>query len=158
MRGYPRVVEGYPKNDITYVYEDVSLTGPYTRQTGNYTRYGSVTDLVRAADDRYVIFGSGDEVAVDFDAAHLPPLPAGWTRDYFFYANGFAKDMDFYAAHGDTVSPLPFHTLIPYPYPAGVAYPEDESHLRYEIEYNTRGVAGAAGAEYRFNYPSAPRH
>jgi tetratricopeptide (TPR) repeat protein len=151
--GYPRVVEGNPRNDLSYVYEDVSATGPYTRQTGNYTRYGDVTDLVRAPDDEYVIFGSGDEVAVDFDSTHLPELPDGWTRDYFFYANGFAKDMDFYAAHGDTVSPLPFHTLVPYPYPKGVAYPEDERHLKYMLEYNTRGVAGPAGDTFRFGYP-----
>jgi Flp pilus assembly protein TadD len=148
--GYPRVVEGTPRNDLSYIYEDVSETGPYTRQTGNYTRYGDVTDLVRAPDDEYVIFGSGDEVAVDFDSTHLPELPDAWTRDYFFYANGFAKDMDFYAAHGDTVSPLPFHTLAPYPYPKGVGYPEDERHLKYMLEYNTRGVAGPAGDAFRF--------
>ncbi|HXN99256.1 MAG TPA: FG-GAP-like repeat-containing protein [Candidatus Acidoferrales bacterium] len=151
--GYPRVVEGNPRNDLSYIYEEVSETGPYTRQTGNYTRYGDVTDLVRAPDDEYVIFGSGDEVAVDFDSTHLPELPDGWTRDYFFYANGFAKDMDFYAAHGDTVSPLPFHTLVPYPYPKGVGYPEDERHLKYMLEYNTRGVAGPAGDSFRFEYP-----
>ena len=153
FRGYPGVVEGNPRNDLTYVYEDLSLTGPYTRQIGNYTRYGDVTDLVRAPDDEYVIFGSGDEVAVDFDSTRLPDLPAGWTRDYFFYANGFAKDMDFYAAHGDTVSPLPFHTLVPYPYPQGVGYSEDERHLKYLLEYNTRGVAGPAGDSFRFEYP-----
>jgi Flp pilus assembly protein TadD len=157
FRGYPRVVEGYPRNNISYIYEDVSLTGPYTRQTGNYTRYGDVTNLVSTSDDRYVIFGSGDEVAVDFDATHTPDLPAGWTRDYFFYADGFAKDMDFYAAHGDTVSPMPFHTLIPYPYPAGTAYPSDDAHLKYEMEYNTRGVAGPAGSTYRFTYKDSPR-
>ena len=151
--GYPRVVEGNPRNDLSYIYEDVSETGPYTRQTGNYTRYGDVTDLVRSPDDEYVIFGSGDEVAVDFDSTHLPDLPDGWTRDYLFYANGFAKDMDFYAAHGDTVSPLPFHTLVPYPYPKGVGYPEDERHLKYMLEYNTRGVAGPAGDSFRFEYP-----
>ncbi|MGA2846152.1 MAG: FG-GAP-like repeat-containing protein [Candidatus Acidiferrales bacterium] len=151
--GYPRVVEGNPRNDLSYIYEDVSETGPYTRQTGNYTRYGDVTDLLRAPDDEYVIFGSGDEVVVDFDPTHLPDLPDGWTRDYFFYANGFAKDMDFYAAHGDTVSPLPFHTLVPYPYPQGVGYPEDERHLKYMLEYNTRGVAGPAGDAFRFDYP-----
>jgi Flp pilus assembly protein TadD len=151
--GYPRVKEGNPRNDLSYIYEDVSPTGPYTRQTGNYTRYGDVTDLVRAPDDEYVIFGSGDEVAVDFDSTHLPELPDGWTRDYFFYANGFAKDMDFYAAHGDTVSPLPFHTRGPYPYPQGVGYPEDERHLKYMLEYNTRGVAGPAGDTFRFEYP-----
>ena len=153
FRGYPRVVEGSTRNDLSYVYEDVSATGPYTRQIGNYTRYGDVTELVRASDDEYVIFGSGDEVAVDFDASHLPDLPEGWTRDYFFYADGFAKDMDFYAAHGDTVTPLPFHTLKPYPYPVGVSYPEDERYLKYMLEYNTRGVAGPAGDSFRFKYP-----
>jgi len=153
FRGYPRVVEGNPKNDLSYVYEDVSATGPYSRQIGNYTRYGDVTDLVRKTDDKFVIFGSGDEVAVDFDSTHLPDIPDGWTRDYFFYADGFAKDMDFYAAHGDTVAPLPFHTSVPYPYPNGVAYPEDPQHLKYMLDYNTRGVAGPAGDGFRFNYP-----
>ncbi|MFZ0413025.1 MAG: FG-GAP-like repeat-containing protein [Candidatus Acidiferrales bacterium] len=150
--GYPRVVEGKQANDLTYVYEDVSATGPYTRQTGNYTRYGDVSDLVSASDNKYVIFGSGDQVSVDFDATHLPDLPDGWTRDYFFYADGFAKDMDFYAAHGDTVSPMPFHTAAPYPYPAGTAYPSDLDHLKYELEYNTRGVAGPAGPTFQFDY------
>ncbi len=157
FRGYPRVVEGNPKNDLSYVYEDVSATGPYARQIGNYTRFGDVTDLMRKTDDEYVIFGSGDEVAVDFDSTHLPDIPSGWTRDYFFYANGFAKDMDFYAAHGDTVAPLPFHTDVPYPYPAGVAYPEDQKHLEYMLKYNTRGVAGPAGDSFRFDYPKAEK-
>ena len=152
-RGYPRVVEHNPKNDLTYIYEDVSLTGPYTRQIGNYTRYGDVTALVRAVDDEYVVFGSGDEVAVNFDATHLPALPAGWVRDYFFFSDGFAKDMDFYAAHGDTVTPLPFHTLVPYPYPAGLAYPEDERHINYLLEYNTRSVSSPAGSKFLFTFP-----
>jgi len=156
FRGYPRVVEHNPRNDLTYIYEEVSATGPYTRQTGNYTRYGDVTALVRASDNKYVVFGSGDEVILDFDSTHLPELPAGWTRDSFFYADGFAKDIDFYAAHGDTVAPLPFHTLVPYPYPAGIAYPSDLDHLRYQLEYNTRGVAGPAVDTFRFQYPSQP--
>ena len=160
FRGYPLVVEGNPKkgdpvDDIRYVYSDISPTGPYARQIGNYTRYGDVTPLVRAADDEYVIYGSGDEVAVSFDSTRLPPLPAGWTRDYFFYANGFAKDMDFYAAHGGTVAPLPFHTLIPYPYPRGVAYPADDRHFEWQLEYNTRSVAGPAGPVYLFQYPGS---
>ena len=152
FRGYPRVVEGNPVDDLTYVYEDVSATGPYARQTGNYTRYGDVTSLLTATDDKYVIFGSGDEVAVDFDPAGLPPVPEGWVRDYFFYADGYAKDMDFYAAYGSTVAPMPFHTPFPYPYPAGIVYPEDPSHLQYELDFNTRGVAGPSGPEYLFQY------
>jgi tetratricopeptide (TPR) repeat protein len=153
FRGYPQVVEGNPKNDIHYIYENVSATGPYTRQTGYYTRYGDVKELVTKADNEYVIFGSGDEVGVEFDPAKLPPVAAGWTRDYFFYANGFAKDMDFYAAHGDTVSPLPFHTLTPYPYPAGIGYPLDAEHLRYILDYDTRPVSGPAGSSFQFQYP-----
>jgi hypothetical protein len=61
--------------------------------------------------------------------------------------------MDFYAAHGDTVAPLPFHTPVPYPYPDGVAYPEDKEHIKYMLEYNTRGVAGPAVDNFRFKYP-----
>jgi tetratricopeptide (TPR) repeat protein len=152
FRGYPQVVEGNPKNDIHYIYENVSATGPYTRQTGYYTRYGDVKELVAATDNKYVIFGSGDEVAVNFDPSKLPPVPERWTRDYFFYADGFAKDMDFYAAYGDTVSPLPFHTLVPYPYPDGIGYPLDADHLNYILNYNTRPVSGPAGPSLLFRY------
>ncbi len=38
-------------------------------------------------------------------------LPQGWVRDYFFIANGYEKDMDFYAYRGDTVDPLPFRDM-----------------------------------------------
>jgi hypothetical protein len=62
--------------------------------------------------------------------------------------------MDFYAEYGDTVAPLPFHTLVPYPYPAGVAYPLDDEHVKYLLEYNTRGVAGPASPSFKFSYPS----
>lgn len=155
FRGYPKVVEGNPVDDLTYIYEDVSATGPYARQMGNYTRYGDVKDLLTATDDKFVIFGSGDEITVDFDPSDLPPVAEGWVRDYFLYADGFAKDMDFYAAYGDTVSPMPFHTTFPYPYPPGVVYPDDKEHLQYQLEYNTRGVAGPSGREYLFEYKPA---
>ena len=59
-------------------------------------------------------------------------------RDYFFYANGFEKDLDFYAAHAFTVEPLPRHGLDSYPYAEGKDYPSDNDHLRYLLEYNTR--------------------
>jgi tetratricopeptide (TPR) repeat protein len=156
FRGYPRAIEGNPPADLTYVYDEVSQTGPFARQAGNYTRYGNVRDLLTKVDDEYVIFGSGDEVAAEFDPSGLPPLPQGWVRDYFFYANGFDKDMDFYAAHGDTVDPLPFHTLVPYPYPAGTAFPEDAQHLQYNLEYNTRPVSGAPPESFRFIFRKEP--
>lgn len=152
FRGYPREIRGNPPGDIRYVHEEVSLTGPYARPAGNYTRYGDVRALLKAAEDRFVILGSGDEVALDFDPAGLPPLPAGWRRDYFFYADGFAKDMDFYAAHAYTVEPLPFHAMGRYPYAPLKSYPQDEPYLTYLLEDNAREISGRPAASFRFRY------
>jgi hypothetical protein len=119
---------------------------------GNYTRYGDVRDLLRASDDRFAVFSSGEGVKLDFDPAKLPTLPAGWARDYFFYADGFEKDLDFYAAHGFTVEPLPRHTLTPYPYPTGQEYPSDAEHLKYQLDYNTRQQSGHLPSSLKYNY------
>ncbi len=104
-------------------------------------------------DDRLVVFGSGDEVALDFDPSKLPPTPKGWVRDYFFVANGYEKDMDFYAAQGDTVEPLPFHSMGTYPYGAGKSFPLDELHLNDLLKYNTRQLSGNEPRGYSFAYP-----
>jgi len=83
---------------------------------GTYTRYGDVLPLLSALDDESVVFGSGDEVRLDFDPSKLSALPQGWVRDYFFAAYGYEKDMDFYAAEGNFVAPLPFLRMGDYPY------------------------------------------
>ncbi|HEY8669276.1 MAG TPA: ASPIC/UnbV domain-containing protein, partial [Terriglobales bacterium] len=149
--GYPRQIEDRPPGNVKYVYKEVSRTGPYARQAGTYTRYGDVLPLLTAFDDELVVFGSGEEVALEFDPAKLPPLPKGWSRDYFFQANGYEKDMDFYAAEGSTVEPLPFQRMGTYPYP-GKSFPADDEHLKYMLEFNTRFVSGnePRGYEYRF--------
>ncbi len=138
---------------MKYVYEEASATGPYTRPVGAYTRYGDVRPLLSSFDDRFVVFGSGDEVALDFDPSRLPPLPKGWVRDYFFVANGYEKDMDFYAAQGDVVEPLPFRGMGTYPYGAGKSFPLDEPHLNDLLNYNTRHLSGNEPRGYSFNYP-----
>ena len=150
--GYPRQVEGNPPGDLDYVYEEVSPTGPFAQHIGNYTRTGDVRALLAEAEDRFAIFGTGEEVALEFDPSSLPPLPAGWARDYFFFADGFVKDMDFYEAHALTVDPLPFHDMGRYPYPPTKSYPPGEAHLKYQLDYNTRPVSGRAGSLFRFNY------
>jgi tetratricopeptide (TPR) repeat protein len=152
FRGYPREVRGEPASDIGYVYEEVSRTGPYARHAGNYTRYGDVSELLGHADDRFVILGSGDEVRMEFDPSGLAPLPEGWARDYFFYADGFSKDMDFYAAYGYTVEPLPFHAMRGYPYRDGEGYPLEGPYLKYRLDTNTRQVSGRNGSSLRFDY------
>ena len=100
------------------MFEDVSRHGPYARHRGFYTKYGDVTPLLRRDEDQFVIFGSGEHVAIDFDASALPPVREGWTRDYEIYLNGYVKDMDFYGAFSQTVAPLPFRQMPGYPYPS----------------------------------------
>jgi Tfp pilus assembly protein PilF len=151
--GYPREIRLTPASDTTYSYTQRSMSGPYARAAGNYTRYGDVRQLLQEPDDRFVVFSSGEGVKLDFDPRKLAALPAGWVRDYFFYANGFEKDLDFYAAHAFTVEPLPRHTLIPYPYPDGKEYPADDEHLRYQLEYNTRQRSDRMPATLRYHYP-----
>jgi Tfp pilus assembly protein PilF len=155
--GYPREVRLQPASDTTYSYTNRSMTGPYARAAGNYTRYGDVHDLLRASDDRFVVFGSGEGIKLDFDPHSVPALPVGWVRDYFFYADGFEKDLDFYAADAFTVEPLPRHSLLPYPYPAGEDYPGDAGHLKYQLEYNTRTRSDRMPPSLRFQYPKGPR-
>jgi tetratricopeptide (TPR) repeat protein len=151
--GYPREIRLTPASDTTYSFANRSKTGPYAHAAGNYTRYGDVLDLLSAADDRFVVFGSGEGVKLDFDPRSLPALPAGWVRDYFFYANGFEKDLDFYAARAFSVEPLPRHTPLPYPYPAGQEYPDDAQHLGYQLEYNTRQRSDRLPASLSYRYP-----
>ena len=150
--GYPKEIRLHPASDTTYSYSRRSMSGPYARAAGNYTRFGDVRALLDAADDRFVVFGSGEGVKLDFDPRRLPALPEGWVRDYFFYANGFEKDLDFYAAHAFTVEPLPKHSLTPYPYPEGKDYPADDEHLRYQLEYNTRQRSGKLPPTLRYQY------
>jgi tetratricopeptide (TPR) repeat protein len=153
FHGFPLKIENKPPGNVEYIYEKVSATGPYTRPAGAYTRYGDVLPLITQSDDRVAVFGSGDEIALDFDPANLPALPKGWTRDYFFLANGYEKDMDFYAFKGDTVDPLPFGAMGTYPYPEG-KYPLDGQHLDDLLNYNTRHVTGKESRGYSFNYPN----
>ena len=152
FHGYPLKIEGKPAGNVQYVYEKTSATGPYTRPSGTYTRYGDVLPLLTATDDKLAVFGSGDEVQLDFDPSQLPALPKGWVRDYFFAANGYEKDMDFYAAEGNYVAPLPFLSMGEYPYTPKKSFPLDDPHLNYLLEYNTRHMSGNEQRGYWFDY------
>ena len=156
FRGYPRQIEGASAGDLDYDYDRVSLTGPFQRQRGNYTRMGDVTALLTGIDNRFAIFGSGEEIAAEFDAAKLPALPPHWKRDYFFYANGFVKDMDWWDASPFTVAQLPFHGMSTYPYPASEKFPDDADALKYQLDWNDRWDSGEPVRSYRFDYRDRP--
>ena len=123
--GFPRELTRRPE---TYDYQQASSTGPFAMHRGAYTRYGDVTELLAAAGDRYAIMAAGDEVALEFDARRIPPLPQGWKRTIIFKAEGFEKGMDFLNPNPFTVGPLPLH-------PASA---ETAAHLEYRQRYNTR--------------------
>ena len=152
FRGYPRQIDGKTPGDLTYDYQSISTTGPFQWQRGNYTRYGAVTPLLTARDDQFVIFGSGEEIDAEFSDAALPKLPDGWKRDYFFYADGFVKDMDFYEAMPFTVSEMPFHGMSTYPYPAGEHYPDTANTRGYRLDWNDRSESGERTQRFQFHY------
>ncbi len=140
-RGFSRMYrKGGRYGPQWYDYGTVSREPAWAPIVGAFTRYGDVLPLVDAADDRYVIFGPGDEVALQFDSAAAPPLPRGWTRDFLVYTDAWLKDADLNTAAGGTVDPLPFHGMSRYPYGADEAFPGDSAHRRFVETYNTRRV------------------
>jgi Tfp pilus assembly protein PilF len=155
FRGYPQQIDGATPGDLTYRYDRISTTGPFQWQRGNYTHYGNVTPLLKQPDNQYVIFGSGEEIDAEFSTASLPPLPAHWKRDYFFYANGFVKDMDFYEALPFTVAQMPFHEMSTYPYSTREHYPENPQTLQYRLDWNDRFESGDRMQRFHFDYQPA---
>jgi hypothetical protein len=79
-RGYPREIPGTPAADKSRLQRrqpDEPLHG-----TAATARSSATSRRCLGSEDHFVIFGSGEDVAVDFDATTLPPVKPGWTRDY----------------------------------------------------------------------------
>ncbi|MCB1126451.1 MAG: ASPIC/UnbV domain-containing protein, partial [Verrucomicrobiae bacterium] len=124
-----------------YDYERSEPTAPFQVQRGPYTRYGPVTELLQDYDDRYVMVGPGDEIAVRFEAAQLTPPHAGMTRSFVLVSHAYCKDMDLYTATPETVEPLPFRGMSRYPYPESEHFPDTPSLREWKQTYNTRHVS-----------------
>lgn len=139
FRGFsPSVIDPQRKQPDTFLYDHVETTSFWNPTPGLYTRYGDVRELTDSIDDRLIIMGSGDELALRFDASKLAPLPAGWTRDFLLKVDGWAKDRDPNTAFSQTVEPLPFHGMTRYPYTSGEHFPDDDVHRGYQRDYNSR--------------------
>lgn len=138
--GFPREFSPDGRKPLIYDYDWIDPLAPWKSHIGDYTRFGEVTALLKSKEDMYVIMRNGDEIQIDFAASSLPSLPAGWRRSFFFYADGFGKDMDIHSGSPDTVTPLPFHDMSRYPYDTTERYPDDDAHRKYQREYNTRRV------------------
>ena len=139
-RGFSAEVTPDGREPFGYDYRRVSFTSPWKVMTGRYTREGAVRELLLKSDDMFVVSRPGDEISLSFAATALPPLPAGWTRTFLLYADGFSKEMDINSASPDQLAPLPFHGMSRYPYPRTEHYPLTEARRRYIEKYNTRIV------------------
>jgi hypothetical protein len=139
LRGFSRpVIASDRERPETFQYANWTPGAMWNQTPGLYTRYGDVTELVRAVDDRFVIMGAGDELKLLYDARKLPALAAGWKRDFLLLVDGWAKDADANTAYSQTVEPLPFHTMSAYPYAASERFPDDQAHHAWRAKYNTR--------------------
>jgi lipoprotein NlpI len=140
-RGFSAEVTPDGHEPFTYDYARVTSQSPWKTMPGRYTREGGVRELLARTDDLFVIAKPGDEIMLAFDATKLPPLPAGWTRTFLLYADGFSKEMDINSASPDAVAPLPFHGMQSYPYRETESYPLTAARRAIIERYNTRVVA-----------------
>jgi len=140
FRGFSRMYRrGGRYGPHWFAYDDVTTESPWRPITGAATRFGDVRPLLDRADDQYVVMVPGDEVTVEFDAPAGAP-PAGWTRTFLLYSDGWIKDSDLNTVDGTTIGPLPYHAIKSYPYAPGESYPADSARQRYLLEYNTRVI------------------
>ncbi len=140
-RGYSREYRTAPYGPFIRDYQTLSGEPQWLPFEGYRTRYGDVTPLLRASDNRYAIYSSGEEIKVTFDGADLPEPPPGWTRDFVLHTDGWLKEGDLNTATAATIEPLPFHGMEDYPYGLDSRYPDDAGLRNYRDAYNTRWVS-----------------
>jgi len=136
--GFAREYSPDGRFPLIFDYELSDATAPFHTLKGAYTRYGGVTELLVEFDDRYVLVGPGDEIALEFDATQLPPLPSGHDRSFILVSHAYCKDMDLYTLTPQTLEPLPFRAMSRYPYPSTEQYPTGAMHQAFLKTYNTR--------------------
>ena len=138
--GFAREFSPDGRMPLIYDYEGMDATAPFQVLKGAYTRYGPVKELLANFDDRYVLVGPGDEIALKFDARQLAPPAAGMVRSFVLVSHAWCKDMDLYTATPQTLGPLPFRGMSQYPYPVGEAFPDTPEHRGDRAAYNTRAL------------------
>jgi hypothetical protein len=116
-----------------------------SQSTGNFTKYGDVTQLLLNEDDEFVIGRQGDSVSLQFPTSNLNSPATGMERDYFFFVATWFKteyaNSGFGPTFGFTVDPLPFQNMSGFPYPlAQESYPFDSEHTNYLQQWNTRTI------------------
>jgi len=134
FRGFSHLQNLPPDWPLTPDYDTVRVNSPWTLIPGGWcTRYGDVSELVATRDEALALINSGDELSLAFAASSLPPKPAGSSRGFFLYVDGWDKDSDFHVAAGTQIEPLPFHGLSDqrYAQEPRPKFPSDSLHRTY---------------------------
>jgi len=140
-RGFSTETSPDGREPWSYDYARVTWRSPWKTMPGRYTREGDVRELVTASDDLFVVAKPGDELALGFDAAALPPLRKGFARTFLLMGDGFSKEMDINSASPDVVLPLPYHGMRSYPYAEGETPEAVRLQAARADRWNTRVVA-----------------
>jgi len=98
-------------------------------QRGYYTAFGDAMDLVTEIDGAVAIIGGGEEIHLEFDSVP-DPIP-GKHRYFVLDFRGWAKDMDLYTEHGETVGPLP----VPEGLDPKALVRREQLHSRYNVRF-----------------------
>ena len=139
--GYPREYSPDGRAPRLYDYQIRDPQFPFKTLAGAFTRFGDVKELLTGTDDRSVVFGGGEEIAISFEA---PPEPAaGRTRTLVLDTYGWCKDMDPYTAFPATLEPLPYVGMTEYPYPPESAPKDTEALKDYRRRFQTRVLPGS---------------
>ena len=123
---------GFPKRTNAaqkvpeYDYEDRSPFWDTKFQRGFYTALGEATPLVADTDGAVAIIGGGEEIHLEFAA--LPPASGDIKRYFVLDFRGWAKDMDLYTEHGETVGPIPTPDFVD-------KSKRDLLHARYNVRF-----------------------
>jgi hypothetical protein len=138
-RGFSaHVLDERPEQPARFQWNRLAEEPRWNPHPGVYTKYGDVLALVGEIDDQFVVMGSGDALHVEFDAAHAPPLPEGWRRDFFVFLDGWAKDKDPNTVEALHVEPLPFHGMSGYPYGPDESFPLNAATRAWMRRFQTR--------------------
>jgi tetratricopeptide (TPR) repeat protein len=120
--------------ELPHYGEMASVGQPWRDLIGYHTRFGEISELVSAVDDRYAILNAGDEIVVSYPA--LPAPEKGWTRDFVWIADGWVKDGDLNTHFGKTVLPLPSHDMKTYDVPPS-RLEDDPVYQRFPADWET---------------------